>query len=128
MAEDSGSDKPKKGRPKTEPGAAPLPKGWKAVEKLAGVLAYLEASEAGPNANLEADAKEKYPAQLEYVCTELVPEGFPESKHKWTGHGLYTYDLKESKQRRTSGQTCMVDNFKETRKLCNIVKSFLPPG
>ena len=95
-----------------------MPKSWKGVERLAGVLAYLEASEKGPNANLEADAKELYPGQLDIACSELVTEGFPDSKHAWTGHGTYTYSISESKKRRVGGKTCMVDNFKETRKVC----------
>ena len=33
-------------------------------ERLAGVLAYLEASETGPNANREGDAKTAYADQL----------------------------------------------------------------
>ena len=64
------------GRPKAGEGEPPMPKMWKPVERLAGVLAYLEVSEAGPNANLETDAKAAYPAQLDFVCTELCSDGF----------------------------------------------------
>jgi len=107
------------GRPKAPEGQPPMPKLWKDTERLAGVLAYLEASENGANANLENDAKGFYGGQLSFVHTEVSE--FKESKHKWgKGHGQYTYSLEESKKRRPhSTATCMVDNFLFTRKLCN---------
>ena len=120
---DNGSVPGRRGRPKAGEGEPPMPKMWKPVERLAGVLAYLEVSEAGPNANLETDAKAAYPAQLDFVCTELCSDGFPDSRHR---HGSipYIYDIQESKKRRpTCGKMCMIDNFKETRKICNNVIS-----
>ena len=62
------------GRPRAEEGQPPFPKVWKDTERLAGVLAYLEASEKGPNANREGDAKKAYADQLDFVITE-VKEG-----------------------------------------------------
>ena len=79
---DNGSVPGRGGRPKAGEGEPPMPKMWKPVERLAGVLAYLEVSEAGPNANLETDAKAAYPAQLDFVCTELCSDGFPDSRHR----------------------------------------------
>ena len=58
------------GRPRAEEGQPPFPKVWKDTERLAGVLAYLEASEKGPNANREGDAKTAYADQLDFVITE----------------------------------------------------------
>ena len=107
------------GRPRAEEGQPPFPKVWKDTERLAGVLAYLEASEKGPNANREGDAKKAYADQLDFVITEV--KDFEVSKHKWGGgHGPYLYTAAESKKRRPSHTaTCMVDNFALTRKVCN---------
>ena len=83
------------------------------------MLAYLEASENGPNANREGDARKAYAHQLDFVITEV--KDFEVSKHKWGGgHGTYIYTAAESKKRRPSHTaTCMVDNFALTRKVCN---------
>ena len=59
------------GRPRAEEGQPPFPKVWKDTERLAGVLAYLEASEKGPNANREGDARKAYAHQLDFVITEV---------------------------------------------------------
>ena len=71
------------GRPRAEEGQPPFPKVWKDTERLAGVLAYLEASENGPNANREGDARKAYAHQLDFVITEV--KDFEVSKHKWGG-------------------------------------------
>ena len=111
-----------RGRPAKEKGSKPLPRTWRSTERLAGVLAYLEVSEDGPNANLEIDAKAKFPDQLQFVHNEV--KEFEESKHKWGGgNGTYTYTLEEAKTRRIEGATCILDNFKLVRKVCNNIIS-----
>ena len=112
------------GRPsKDKESEAPMPKSWKDTERLAGVLAYLEASEGGANAALEEDARDKFAAQMDYVHSNV--KEFVESKHKWgKGHGQYIYTLEESKKRRPfTADNAMVENFKLTRRVCNNVIS-----
>ena len=57
--------------PKDKEIEAPMPKSWKDTERLAGVLAYLEASEGGANAALEEDARDKFAAQMDYVHSNV---------------------------------------------------------
>ena len=107
------------GRKRAEPGVPPLPKQWRKQERLAVSLAYLQASEKGPNANLEVDCSGYYAAQLQFVHDNVCP--FVESVHKWGSPKKdYRWTLDESKKRRANKGTA-VEMFKNTRKVCNNV-------
>ncbi|KAL1508178.1 hypothetical protein AB1Y20_004298 [Prymnesium parvum] len=111
-----------RGRPKRCASEPPMPKGWKPEERLAGCLAYLEASEMGSNSNLEADVASRYEAQLKFVSTNVSP--FVPSLHRWKAENkTYQYTMEESIKRRPYHKVnAMVDNYKDTRKACiNII-------
>ena len=106
-----------KGRPKAAEGEPPMPKTWKDTETLAGVLAWMEKSEQGPDAALEEHAQQAYAAQLDYVHSSV--KEFEPSQHRW-GKKMYIYTMDESKKRRPKRTVGgFKANFIETRKFCN---------
>ena len=56
------------------------------MQRLAGVLAYLEVSEAGPNAHLEKEAQDKFEHWMTWVDSEV--QEFKPTQHKVKGGGL----------------------------------------
>ena len=91
------------------------------MQRLAGVLAYLEVSEAGPNAHLEKEAQTKFEHWMTWVDSEV--QEFKQTQHKVKGGGKYEFTLQEAIRRRpTSLDTgWMVANFKFVRNVCNNV-------
>ena len=103
--------------PKAHLGCPPMPKSLKDTETLAGVLAWQDCSENGPDANLEEKARLEYPAQLDKVILEV--KDWEPSTHRW-GRTNYVYTAEESKKRRpTASKHSMRDNYNEARKFCN---------
>ena len=90
-----------KGRPKAAEGEPPMPKTWKDTETLAGVLAWMEKSEQGPDAALEEHAQQAYAAQLDYVHSSV--KEFVPSQHRW-GKQVYIYTILLWQSQRREGQ------------------------
>ena len=55
------------GRPPKAADVDPMPKSWKPEELLAVCLAYAEASESGPNRNLEEQTADFFEDQLQHM-------------------------------------------------------------
>ena len=109
------------GRPKRDSATPPFPRSLKAEERLAVVLAFEEASEAGASDKnaLEESARQKYGNQLQHVHSEV--SAFPTSIHKW-GKTMYSYNLSESTTRLPQrAELFMTKTYQATRRTCNNV-------
>jgi hypothetical protein len=95
--------------------------GIRHVEALACCCAYIEVSEDGRTdaANLEAVAKEKYPAHLATVHADIKPFEERCCYRPAAKGGTYRYTLEQSQKRRAhAAVNLMTDTFKAARKCC----------